>query len=33
MFDHNGIGFGPAIAVLIAVVLIVVGRRLIRRRR
>jgi hypothetical protein len=31
MFEHHDIGFGPAVAVLIAVVLIVVGRRWIRR--
>jgi hypothetical protein len=30
MFDHHDIGFGPSVAVLIAVVLIVVGRRWMR---
>jgi hypothetical protein len=30
MFDHHGMGFGPSVAVLIAVVLIVVGRRWLR---
>jgi hypothetical protein len=31
MFDHHGIGLGPSIAAIIAVVLIVLGRRWMRR--
>jgi hypothetical protein len=31
MFDHHDVGLGPSLAILIAIVLIVVGRRWIRR--
>jgi hypothetical protein len=30
MFDHHDIGLGPSVAVLIAVVVIVLGRRWMR---